>query len=147
MPTFHSFVLGGGSHQAPAQSARAFLTGSRDQRCPPGSYPRGMRPERLDRLLDDNTRRALAAAIHRGERLMPGYLAQGLLVGLETGVSSPLRFARDPITLASSVPGLYLAGEGAGQAGGIMSAAIDGLRIAEAILSPPSATPSSQVRT
>ncbi len=129
-----AWAAGGGGHRAPAQSAPAFLVGRRDPDCPPGSYPCGMRPARLDHLLDDHTRRALAAAIRRGERLMPGYLAQGLLVGLETGISSPLRFVRQPVSLSSSVPGVYLAGEGAGQAGGIMSAAIDGLRVAEAIL-------------
>ena len=58
----------------------------------------------------------------------------GTLIGVETRVSSPVRFERNPDTLESSLPGLYLVGEGAGQAGGITSAALDGLRAAETIL-------------
>ena len=65
---------------------------------------------------------------------MPGFLKYGKLVGTETCVSSPIRFLRNPETLESSVENLYLCGEGAGCAGGIMSAAADGLRQAEAML-------------
>ena len=61
-------------------------------------------------------------------------MSHGNLVGVETRVSSPVRFERNPETLASSLPGLYLAGEGAGYAGGIVSAGLDGLRLAETIL-------------
>ena len=64
----------------------------------------------------------------------PGFIRHGLLVGMETRVSSPVRFLRDPETLASSMPGLWLGGEGGGMAGGIVSAAIDGIRLAEKML-------------
>ena len=57
---------------------------------------------------------ALRAAIKYYERVIPGFLKDGNLVGVETRVSSPVRFERNPETLASSLPGLYLAGEGAG---------------------------------
>ena len=59
------------------------------------------------------------------------------MVGLETKVSSPIRFLRDGETLATSMSGLYMAGEGAGMAGGIVSAAIDGIRLAEKLLETP----------
>jgi uncharacterized FAD-dependent dehydrogenase len=70
-----------------------------------------------------------------GERL-PGFLhADALLVGVETRTSAPVRFPRDPETLvAYGLEGLYPVGEGAGYAGGIMSAALDGARAAERIL-------------
>ena len=66
--------------------------------------------------------------------MMPGFIRHGTLVGVETRVSSPVRFLRDPETLSSSVSGLYLAGEGAGMAGGITSAAVDGVKMAEAMI-------------
>ena len=59
------------------------------------------------------------------------------MVGLETKVSSPIRFLRNGENLATSLPGLYMAGEGAGMAGGIVSAAIDGIRLAENCLQTP----------
>lgn len=68
-------------------------------------------------------------------RKLPGFSnPDTLMTGVETRTSSPLRILRDPDTLMSSVQGLYPCGEGAGYAGGIMSAAVDGLRVAEAIL-------------
>jgi hypothetical protein len=77
---------------------------------------------------------AIRAALVHFERVIPGFLGHGTVVGVETRISSPVRFERDPATLASSLPGLYLAGEGAGYAGGIVSAGLDGLRLAETIL-------------
>ena len=56
------------------------------------------------------------------------------MVGLETRVSSPVRFDRDPETQETSVANFYAIGEGAGMAGGIMSSAVDGIRVAEAML-------------
>ena len=65
---------------------------------------------------------------------MPGFLDRGVMIGGETRVSSPVRFERDRMTYRSSVPGLYFCGEGAGFAGGIVSAAVDGLHTADALL-------------
>jgi uncharacterized FAD-dependent dehydrogenase len=66
---------------------------------------------------------------------MPGFLnADAQLVGVETRTSSPVRIVRDNGLSSPSHPGLYPAGEGAGYAGGIVSAAVDGLRVADAIL-------------
>ena len=66
--------------------------------------------------------------------LLAELVPHGTVVGVEARISSPVRFERDPATLMSSLPGLYLAGEGAGYAGGIVSAGLDGLRLAETIL-------------
>ena len=65
--------------------------------------------------------------------MAPGFVSEGNLIGVEAFVSSPCRFLRDG-NLCSSLPGLYVAGEGAGYAGGIVSGAVDGLKIAEQIL-------------
>ena len=64
-----------------------------------------------------------------GRIVLPGFIDAGTLIGVESCVSSPIRFRRDMETGASSMPGLYLAGEGCGAAGGIISAACDGLRL------------------
>ena len=91
-------------------------------------------PGRIDRILPAPTVTAIRQALLHFERVIPGFLRHGNLIGVETRVSSPVRFERDPATLESSLPGLYLAGEGAGYAGGIVSAGLDGLRLAETIL-------------
>ena len=85
-------------------------------------------------MLPEELGAGIAAALTHFDRLMPGFIRHGRLIGAETCVSSPLRFLRDPATLESSLAGLYLGGEGAGCAGGIMSAAADGLRLALAML-------------
>ncbi len=127
-------AAGGGGFAAPAQPAAAFLRGEHATRLPASSYPLGLRPARLDQLLDPATRDALRAALPVFARRIPGFIDHGLLIGMETRVCSPLRFVRDAQTGAASIPGLYIAGEAAGAAGGIVSAGIDGLRLAEAIL-------------
>ncbi len=70
-----------------------------------------------------------------GARLPAFLLPEALLIAAETRTSAPVRFLRDPATLVSpSVDGLYPCGEGAGYAGGIVSAALDGARVADRIL-------------
>jgi len=128
------FHAGGGDYSCPAQAASAFVCGETGALPARVSYDLGVRPGRLDQLLPAATRQALVAALQHFERKIPGFLRQGTLVGLETRVSSPLRFERDPDTLASSLPGCWLLGEGAGYAGGIVSAGLDGLRVAERLL-------------
>ena len=78
---------------------------------------------------------ALREALPAFERKIPGYIgADSLLTGVETRTSSPLRLPRDRKTLESiNVKGLYPGGEGAGYAGGILSAGIDGIKLAEAV--------------
>ncbi len=129
-----AFAAGGNDYSCPAQSALAFVRGEDGPAVTSSSYSLGVRPGRIDRILPAATVTALREALMFFERVIPGFLTKGSLVGVETRISSPVRFERDPATLASSIPGLYLAGEGAGYAGGIVSAGLDGLRLAETIL-------------
>lgn len=134
-----AFLEGAGKDQGeayccPAQSAVAFVRGEAGLPQSESSYRLGIRAGRIDRLLPRATVDALREALRYFERIIPGFLRLGTLIGVETRVSCPLRFERNPDTLSSSLPGLYLAGEGAGYAGGITSSALDGLRLAETIL-------------
>jgi hypothetical protein len=128
------FDAGGGDYTCPAQGALAFVRGEDGPAPGRTSYRLGVRPGRIDRILPPATAAGLRAALTFFERQIPGFLTRGTLIGVEARVSSPVRFERDPGTLESSLPGLYLAGEGAGYAGGIVSAGLDGLRLAETIL-------------
>ena len=130
---------GGGKLRAPAARAADFGAGRASTTLPPTSYQPGVATADLAAVLDasgvpiaDRLRRALVSL----ERKMPGYAGNdALLVGVETRTSAPIRVPRDPTTLESvDVRGLYPAGEGAGYAGGIVSAALDGQRVARAIV-------------
>ena len=129
-----AYEAGGADYSCPAQSSPAFLRGEADPKARASSYRLGVKPGRLDQILPSETRDALRSALKYYERVIPGFSKRGQLVGVETRVSSPVRFERNPETLSSSMQQLYLMGEGAGYAGGIISAALDGLRIAECIL-------------
>jgi uncharacterized FAD-dependent dehydrogenase len=129
-----TFSAGGDNYSCPAQSATAFVRGEEGLQTTATSYRLGITPARLDQLLPQETVKALREALKYFDKIIPGFMRDGILLGVETRVSSPVRFERHPGTLSSSLPGLYLAGEGAGYAGGIVSAALDGLRIAETIL-------------
>ncbi|MEZ4450706.1 MAG: NAD(P)-binding protein [Nannocystaceae bacterium] len=129
-----AFEAGGGRFVAPGQALADLVAGRDSRALPPTSYHRGLAPARLDRLLGPLGPPIQAALSILGRR-MPGFVADGAVaVGVESRTSSPVRIDRDPETLESvSTPGLYPSGEGAGFAGGIVSAALDGLRIAAAI--------------
>ncbi len=128
------FAAGGSDYTLPAQAAAAFLQGRDGAEIGQCSCRTGVVPARLDRMLPAELAAGIRGALRSFDRNLPGFLRYGKLIGAETCVSSPIRFRRDPVTRASTVPGLYLAGEGAGAAGGIMSAAVDGIRLAEAML-------------
>ena len=127
-------IAGGGGQVAPAQRAEDFLNGRISDSLPKGSYFPGMRSAPLHEILPD----FIVSRMREGLRLFnhktPGYLADEVcLLGFETRTSSPLRIPRDPVTLEHpDLPGLFPCGEGAGFAGGIVSAAIDGIRCATA---------------
>ncbi|MFO0697490.1 MAG: NAD(P)/FAD-dependent oxidoreductase [Polyangiales bacterium] len=133
-----ALVAGGGAIRAPATRASDFRARRASSTVPDGSYLPGYTPTDLAPVLDaaglpfaHRLREALAAF----ERRMPGYAGEeALLVGVETRTSSPVRIPRDPTSLESpDMAGLYPAGEGGGYAGGIVSAALDGMNIAERI--------------
>ena len=128
------FEAGGGDYTCPAQSAVDFVRRTSSASRLFSSYSMGLRPARLDEILPGNISKALHRALKHFDSMATSFIERGVLVGLETHVSSPVRFLRNGETFSSSIPGLYTAGEGAGMAGGITSSAADGIRIAEALL-------------
>jgi uncharacterized FAD-dependent dehydrogenase len=134
-----AYQAGGGGHRAPAQWVGDFLAGRPSEAVGPGgihpSYRPGIAYGSLEGCLPPPLLAALREALPAFERRIPGYCgADALLTGVETRTSSPLRMPRDPTSLEScNVAGLYPAGEGAGYAGGILSAAIDGIKVAEQV--------------
>jgi len=151
-----AFMAGGGDHRAPAQFLGDFMAGRESveggDRAAEGSaaedlikivrpsYQPGVRLGRLDHCLPAPMIEAIRGALPHFAQKIRGYgMAGALLTGVETRTSSPLRIARQGETLQSlNTPGLFPAGEGAGYAGGILSAAIDGIKVAEALaINPP----------
>jgi len=135
------FVAGGSDYTAPAQRADDFLAGRASKDPRNSSYTFGTCPGRIDRLLPRVARDAIAHGLLRFERQIRGFASsEGLLVGLESRSSGPLRLPRDRVSYrAVGFDNLYPIGEGAGFAGGIMSAAIDGARAAKCFLKNPCA--------
>ena len=100
-----------------------------------GEY-RSVRAADLGALLPTELADTLRAGLRAYERKIAGYTApEAILTGLETRTSSPVRLKREENLECAQLAGLYPCGEGAGYAGGIMSAAVDGLRVARAIIS------------
>ncbi len=130
-----AYEAGGGGHVAPAQRIPDFLAARPSTGRIETSYRRGVRPTDLNRILPPALVPFLRRGIRHFGRLVRGYDGpEGVLIGLETRSSSPVRVLRDPQSYQSvSVAGLYPVGEGAGYAGGIMSSASDGLRAVERI--------------
>jgi uncharacterized protein len=140
-----AFVAGGRTLRAPAQrladflAARPSLAGVGASGPEPGavqaSYQPGVVLANLEDCLPDFVTTALREALPQFERSLPGFCRDdALLTGVETRTSSPLRLVRDADSLQSiNTPGLFPAGEGAGYAGGILSAAIDGIKVAEQV--------------
>jgi len=128
-------TLGGGAQVAPAQRLTDFVAGRESQTLPRSSYRPGLRAAPLHAELPAMLADRLRPALSRFGRTLRGYeTAEAVVVGVESRSSSPLRVVRDPDTLESpTLARLYPAGEGAGYAGGIVSAALDGLRVAERI--------------
>ncbi len=126
---------GGGGQVAPAQRLVDFLKTRESQDLPATSYFPGVRSARLDKLLPEFIATRLREGLRRFGRSMKGYLSdEALLVGFETRSSSPVRIPRDASSLQHpDVIGLFPCGEGAGYAGGIVSAALDGRKCAEAV--------------
>lgn len=120
---------------APAQRVQDFLAGRLSKDLPETSYFPGLKSARLDQLLPSFIVRRMRAGLKKFGRRMTGYLGEeALMIGFETRTSCPVRVPRDESSLQHpDVRGLYPCGEGAGYAGGIVSAALDGMRVAEAV--------------
>ena len=132
-----AFSLGGGGYRAPVQLLGDFLqdTPSRTLGEVEPTYRPGYTLTNLSALLPEFAVQALREGARAMERRLPGFLAaDAVLTGPETRSSSPVRLLRGGNREAAGIRGLYPCGEGAGYAGGIVSAAVDGIRAAEAIL-------------
>ena len=125
-----------GDYSVPQQSAADFIAGRGPTQRLPTSYPRGSTPVDLHTLLPPQIGRALARALPQMDDKWRGrYLKDAVLHGPEMRGSSPVRIARDRVTRHTpGFAGLMPIGEGAGYAGGIVSAAVDGLRSAREIV-------------
>ncbi len=127
---------GGGERRAPAQRADLFAEG-RGRTAPAlaTSYPPGATAVDLGEVLPRGLHKRLRRAFQDFDQQLPGFASEiGQCLGVESRTSSPVRIVRDPETLVSpEVEGLYPCGEGAGHAGGIVSAALDGRRVAAAL--------------
>lgn len=124
----------GGSRQLPSQDLLSFMS-EKKSLLTHTSSPSGVVPTRLDQLFPQKIYMRLVKAFEYFDHIMPGFIsAKAQLHGVETRTSCPLRIPRDETTLQSlSHKNLYPVGEGAGYAGGITSAACDGIRVADAI--------------
>lgn len=129
--------MGGGNLTVPVQRLTDFMVGKASETAPSSSYRLGTKPAACHEIYPEPIVAALRDAVaNHFEKRMPGFLCEeGLLHAVETRTSSPVRVARDIETLqAVGTKQLYPAGEGAGYAGGIVSAAVDGMAVAEALL-------------
>ena len=126
---------GGDRQIAPAQRVADFVAGRASASLARTSYIPGIVPSRLDRWMPGFIAQGLRQGLVTFGRRMRGFVTnEAVVVGVESRTSSPVRIPRDPATLMHpEAAGLFPAGEGAGYAGGIISAALDGERIAEAV--------------
>lgn len=129
-----AFAAGGGNQIAPAQRMIDFVEGRVSADLPTNSYVPGTKSVALKEVLPDKVFYRLKEALPRFGQKMKGYYTnEAILVGVESRTSSPVKIPRDKITYQHpQISGLFPCGEGAGYAGGIISAAIDGINCAEA---------------
>ena len=127
------FEAGGGDYTFPAQSIKSFMRGEVGLSNKESSARLGLKTAPLHEILGREICDRFVPAFKHFDKLMKGFVS-GNCVGIESCVSSPVRLTRHPETLESSCKNLYVAGEGAGYAGGIVSAAIDGIKVAEKAL-------------
>ncbi|MBE7092161.1 MAG: hypothetical protein E7365_03155 [Clostridiales bacterium] len=131
-----AFILGGSNYKAPAQLVGDFLkdTPSTKQGKITPSYPIGVKWTEIKKCLPDFVTASLKQALPLFDNKIKGFANKdAVLTGVETRSSSPVRVLRDE-NFESSIKGVYPCGEGAGYAGGIMSAAVDGIKVAMAII-------------
>jgi uncharacterized FAD-dependent dehydrogenase len=131
-----AFEAGGKTYAAPAQRVGDFLAGrpsvALGEVIP--SYRPGVNPTDLARCLPDYAVAAIREALPAFDRQIKGFASDdAVMTGVETRTSSPIKIRRDDSFQSLNTKGLYPAGEGAGYAGGILSASVDGIRVAEAV--------------
>jgi uncharacterized FAD-dependent dehydrogenase len=131
-----AFELGGRSYAAPAQRVGDFLAGRPSTTLGEvePSYTPGVTPTDLSTALPDYAIAAIREALPAFDKQIKGFaMEDAVLTGVETRTSSPVRIKRGEDFQSINIKGLYPAGEGAGYAGGILSAAVDGIEVAEAV--------------
>ena len=126
-----AYNVGGKVYAAPAQPIKSSLAHREDKTLPKSTYPCGLVQSNLWDWMDKTICNSLAEGFQNFDRKIPGFIEQGLIVAPETRTSSPLRIPRNNETLESvNTKGLFVLGEGAGYAGGIVTSAADGVRLA-----------------
>jgi len=138
-----SYLQGGSSQTAPVQRMNDFIKGRVSEYLPNTSYTPGVKSSALHEWLPKGISTRLQEGFKIFDRNNKGFLTnEALLLGVETRTSAPVRILRDPLLLEHiEIKGLYPCGEGAGYAGGIVSAAIDGERCAESLANSLNANP------
>ncbi len=130
-----AYTLGGGAFVAPAQRLTDFLRDQPSSNLPKTSYRRGIESANLSEIYPAAVTEALRKAVEQFGKRMPGFVTQDAsLIGVETRTSSPVRVVRGEDGQCAGIHGVYPAGEGMGYGGGIVSAAVDGMRCAENLL-------------
>jgi hypothetical protein len=130
-----AFELGGGDYRAPAQRFVDLAAGRGSQDLPRTSFPMGVQGSDLREVLPPFVVEGILAAARHFERRIPGFAGpDAVLIAPETRTSAPLRFLRGPDLCSTTVRDLLPVGEGAGYAGGIISAALDGYRAAQSLV-------------
>ncbi len=131
----HAFRLGGSNQKAPFTTSFDLTGITPHSPYPEPSYQRGVTPVDFKELFPPFVLDALQEGLFAFERKMKGFLSAGaVFTGVETRTSSPLRINRNEFLQSPCLAGLYPCGEGAGYAGGIVSAGVDGMKIAHAIM-------------
>ena len=127
-----AFVLGGGNFSAPGQRVVDFLAKIPSTSLPRTSYPQGVQPANLWDLFPLVICEGIAEALLHFDKKIPGFAGEdGILIAPETRTTAPLRFPRTEQMESTTLPNLLPIGEGAGYAGGISSAALEGFRAAQ----------------
>lgn len=129
----HSFYSFSNSYKAPAILIDDFLKNKTSNKLPHSSYAFGTVPADFHQLMPSFILESLKTGLHVFSKKIPGY-ERGILLGLESKTSSPIQAIRDNSKLFSLYDNLFLAGEGSGWAGGIVSSAADGIKVALSVL-------------
>jgi len=129
-----AYALGGGGFKAPAQRLAAYLAGKPGAAPGRTSYRPGLTHQDLEPLFPAPVKAALRAGLRAFDKRMRGFVTdEAILIGVETRTSAPCRLIRGADFHSPTLRGVYPCGEGAGYAGGIVSSAVDGFKVAEAI--------------
>ena len=130
-----AFEAAGGNYNAPAQGLIDFLYSKKEASLNSSSYRPALTSANLEECLPDYVNTALKEAIPQFERKMRGFISkEATLIGVETRTSAPVRITRSGDFQSVNITGLYPCGEGAGYSGGIVSSALDGIRVADAVI-------------